>query len=676
MTRRSSRGDENMANLINGGHARPTVRLKGRRRDDMLTAIVVVAFVVAALWLGRQIFVPIAIAVLLSFVLAPAVLLLRRWRVNRVAAVLMVVLVTFVFIFGLGTILIRQVSDLAADLPRYQVTISQKITSMRDAATGSTFIERASEALRGIGEQIAKPRNEQTKTQEPGDEAPGQAAPAAPPVATPQPIPVEVHQPEPTPLQVIQSIASTLLEPLATTGIVMIFVVFILLQREDLRDRLIRLVGSSDLHRTTAAIDDAASRLSRYFLALTSLNASFGLVIGIGLSLIGVPSPVLWGIVAMIMRFVPYIGGFVAAFFPVVLAAAVDPGWTMMIWTIALFLILEPLVGHVFEPLLYGHSTGLSPIAVVIAATFWTWLWGPIGLLLATPLTVCLVVLGRHVERLQFLDVILSDAPPLTPTESFYQRMLAGHPSEAADQAEEYLRTKPLVAYYDEIAMPGLLLAQSDVRRGLLEESQQNQIRDTVREIVEDLEDNDLDPLTEEAEPVDIADRPVTAEARTATREPIPRLELSDLKAEFSGDTPVICISGRSPLDEAASNILAQLLRKHGIGARVEGPDVLSPGKIGRLNVDGVAMVCLSYLDADLSASHVRYAVRRIRRRLPNARLIACFWMQEADAPRESELCKVAGGDACATNLSRAVEKCVEAAQKERVVDGPRDAVA
>ncbi|MBX9738424.1 MAG: AI-2E family transporter [Beijerinckiaceae bacterium] len=666
-----------MANLTPSGHIRPTVRFKGRRRDDMLTALVLVAFVIAALWVGRQIFVPIAFAVLLSFVLAPAVLMLRRWRLNRVIAVLLVVVVTFSCIFGLGAVLVRQVSDLTAELPRYQVTINQKITSMREAASGSTFIERASDALRGIGEQIQRSSEKAAAKVERGDERPAPTVESPPATPAVQPIPVEVHQPSPTPIQTLQSIASTVLEPLATTGIVMIFVVFILMQREDLRDRLIRLAGASDLHRTTAAIDDAASRLSRYFLALTALNAGFGVVIGIGLSIIGVPSPILWGIVAMVMRFVPYIGAFVAGFFPVALAAAVDPGWSMALWTLALFVVLEPLVGHVFEPLLYGHSTGLSPIAVVISATFWTWLWGPIGLVLATPLTVCLVVMGRHVERLQFLDVILSDAPPLTPTESFYQRMLAGHPSEAADEAEEYLRTKPLVAYYEEIAMPGLLMAQADVRRGLLEESQQVQIRTTVREIVEDLDDNPLDPATDEAEPVDIADRPVTLDKAPATREPIVRLEPSDINEAFSSEAPILCISGRSPLDEAASSILAQLLAKHGLAARIVGPESLSPGQITHLPTEGVAMVCLSYLDADLSASHVRYAVRRIRRRFPKARLLACFWMPQADAAREGELCTIAGGDACATTLSRAIEACVEAAQKKETRDvAPHDAVA
>lgn len=648
-----------MTDLITSASARSKLRPRGRSNDDTLTTIVILAFVIAALYLGRQIFVPIAMAVLLSFVLAPAVLMLRKWRIKRVAAVLLVVLVAFTCIFGLGAILARQVSELATDLPRYQVTISQKIESARNAATGSSFIERASDALRGFGEQLSRKRAPETPPA--ATQSSPVAAPAQPEI---QPIPVEVHQPSPSPLEMIQTIAASVLEPLATTGIVAIFVIFILMQREDLRDRLIRLVGADDLHRTTAAIDDAARRLSRYFLVQTALNAGFGFIIGAGLSLIGVPSPILWGILAMIMRFVPYIGAFVAAICPIVLAAAVDPGWSMVLMTLGLFLVLEPILGQVIEPLLYGHSTGLSPIAVVVAATFWTWLWGPIGLLLSTPLTVCLVVLGRHVERLQFLDVILSDAPPLTPTESFYQRMLAGHPSEAADQAEEYLRTKPLASYYQEIAMPGLMMAQSDVRRGLLEEPQQLQIRDTVGEVIDDLADNPLYISAEDAKNGEGAEHEPATDALRTAFSPMPLLEQSDLAENFLGETPVLCISGRSPLDEAASAILAQLLGKHGIAARVEGPDVLSPGKITRLGTEGVALVCLSYLDADLSTAHVRYAVRRIRRRMPKAKLMACFWMTDGDDSRARDLCTISGADTCATTLSRAIELSVEAAQR------------
>src|ERR1019366_4675683 len=299
-----------------------------------------------------------------------------------------------------------------------------------------------------------------------------------------------VHQPAPVPFAIVQTIAGSALSPLETTFIVVVFVVFILLQREDLRNRFIRLVGSSDLQRTTLAMNDAAGRLSRFFLVQTLVNASFGVIIAVGLYFIGLPSPILWGIVAFLLRFVPYIGSFIAAGFPVALAAAIDPGWGIALETLALFLIVEPIIGQAVEPWLYGRNTGISPIAVVISATFWTWLWGTVGLVLSTPLTVCLVVLGRHVERLAFLDVIFGDAPPLTQIENFYQRMLAGDASEVVDQAERFLKTNSLIDYYDEVALQALLMAQVDLRRGVLDEQRQRRIKQTIDEVIEDLSDH------------------------------------------------------------------------------------------------------------------------------------------------------------------------------------------
>ena len=305
---------------------------------------------------------------------------------------------------------------------------------------------------------------------------------------------MEVLQPDPGALQSLQSLISPLLHPLATTGIIVIFVIFILLQREDLRNRLIRLAGSHDLQRTTAALDDAASRLSRLFLIQLLVNGSFGVVIGIGLWLIGVPSAILWGILAGVLRFVPYIGAFIAAAFPLALAVAVDPTWSMLLWTVALFVVVEPIVGHVIEPMVYGHSTGLSPVAVVASATFWTALWGPIGLVLATPLTVCLVVLGRHVERLEFLDVMFGDRPALSPPEIFYQRMLAGDPTEASEKAEEFLKERSLSSYYDEVALKGLQLAQADAQRGALDRERMVKIRDAVSEFAGNISEQEDRP--------------------------------------------------------------------------------------------------------------------------------------------------------------------------------------
>ena len=324
----------------------------------------------ATLYFGREIFVPVALAILLSFVLAPVVNLLQRIRIPRAVAVVSVVALAFAAIFGLGGLMATQLTQLAGDLPRYQSTMREKIQSFRGATAGSGTLERAADMLQDLSKELDKPK----------DTARASAGPLvrqASPTGAVQPVPVEVRQPDPGALESLRTVISPLIHPLATTGIIVIFVIFILLQREDLRNRFIRLAGSHDLQRTTAALDDAGSRLSRLFLIQLVVNAAFGLAIGLGLWLIGVPSAVLWGILAGVLRFVPYIGAFIAAAFPLALAAAVDPGWSMLLWTLALFLVIEPVVGHVVEPMVYGHSTGLSPVAVVVSATFWTALVGP-----------------------------------------------------------------------------------------------------------------------------------------------------------------------------------------------------------------------------------------------------------------------------------------------------------
>ena len=280
-----------------------------------------------------------------------------------------------------------------------------------------------------------------------------------------------VTQPAPSVLDIGKSVLEPMLYPLATAGIILVVTIFALLQKEDLRDRAIRLFGSGDLHRTTVAMDEAGRRLSRYFLTQLGLNASFGVIVGVGLYFIGVPNPLLWGILGALLRFVPYVGSWIAAALPIVLAAAVEPGWSMAIWTAVLYAVTELIMGQAVEPLVYGHSTGLSPIAVIIAAIFWTWIWGPIGLIISTPLTLCLVVLGRHIERLEPFDVLLGDRPALTPTEGLYQRMLAGDPDEAEEQAERYLADQPLSSYYDEVVLEALRLAANDILRGTLEGS-------------------------------------------------------------------------------------------------------------------------------------------------------------------------------------------------------------
>jgi len=616
-------------------------------------ATAILAFIIiTTLYFGREIFVPIALAILLSFVLAPLVGVLQRIRMPRGLAVVSVVILAFALIFAMGSLLATQLTQLAGDLPRYQSTISEKIQSFRETTAGRGTLERASGMLKDLSKELEKPK----------DAAAGTGSILSPKAPAPlTPVPVEVRQPDPSALESLQSLISPLLHPLATTGIIIIFVIFILLQREDLRNRLIRLAGSHDLQRTTAALDDAAGRLSRLFLIQLLLNGTFGVVIGLGLWLIGIPSAILWGILATVLRFVPYIGAAIAAAFPLALAVAVDPSWSMLLWTIALFLVVEPIVGHVIEPMVYGHSTGLSPVAVVASATFWTALWGPIGLVLATPLTVCLVVLGRHVERLEFLDVMFGDRPALTPPEIFYQRMLAGDPTEAAEKAEEFLKERSLSSYYDEVALKGLQLAQVDAERGALDDERLTKIRDAVDEFTNNLSDQDdrLPPKlrsTTDAE----ATSAVESVAEDAPYEDLPVLSKGELPSEWQSEYPVLCMAGRSFLDEAAAIMLGQLSTAHGLAARVEGAEALSTANIFRLETTGVAVVCLVYMDGS-GPAHMRYSVRRLRRKLPKATIILGCWMKDMDPAGLELLRDGAKADLVAASLGEAIKLCIEA---------------
>ena len=586
------------------------------KSGNPLTTVLVAAAIVTALYFGREVLLPMALAVLLSFVLAPPVRLLQRLYLPRFAAVTIVVLLAFGVIFGLGTLMFAQISQLAGDLPRYQSNLGEKIQTLRGATTASGTLEQASQVLRNLQKELDRPKNSKPVSPSASD------AGAAPD----RPIPVEVRQPDPGALQTLATLISPLIQPLATTGIILIFVVFILLQQQDLRNRLIRIAGSHDLQRTTLAMDDAGKRLSRLFLMQLALNSAFGLIIGLGLWAIGVPSAPLWGLLAMALRFVPYIGAIVAAIFPLIVATAVDPGWSMMLKTAALFLIVEPLIGHVIEPMVYGHSSGLSPVAVVVSAAFWTWLWGPIGLILATPLTMCLVVLGRHVERLKFLEVLLGDRPALSPSESAYQRMLAGDPIETTEQAQSFLKDRPLTDYYEQIMMGALRLAWADLQRGRLDQQEAERIRSTVSELVEDWK---VTPTRDARfrRPVASAKLKQVGEVVSAEASLSPEIN------RFEGT--VLCIPGLGPLDETVAMPLAQLLRREGISAAAKETETLTISKLFGLELKDVALICLCYLE-HATPAQLHYASRRLRRKAPGVPILVGIF-NETGQPIDSD---------------------------------------
>ena len=427
-----------------------------------------------------------------------------------------------------------QAAALAADVPHYVETVQNKVERLQALAT--TRLASITRLLGG-GERAAAPAARPALRPRGGTTE----AAALPGGGTQQqPLVVELATPKSSVLTVARAVIEPVLGPLETTVIVLIVAVFILMQREDLRDRFIRLFGSTDLHRTTIAMDDAGQRLSRYFVSQLGVNTCFGVVIGVGLGLIGVPSAALWGVLAGLLRFVPYVGPLLAAVAPLTLAAAVDPGWWTTIYVALLFAIIEPLTGYVVEPLLYGHSTGLSPMSVIVAAVFWTWIWGPVGLILSTPLTLCLVVMGRHVKSLEFFDVLLGDRPALSEVNRFYQRTIANDPDEALDQAEKMLADRSLVDYYDSVVLPGLRLAAADEARGTISRQRATEMTRSILAVIRDLEEH--------------VDAKHTGPSNQERRQTATGL--------------IACVAGRGPFDDVVSAMLAQLLAQRGVAAR------------------------------------------------------------------------------------------------------------
>ena len=625
------------------------------RSNNTVTTIFFVALIATFLYVAREVLIPIALAILLSFVLSPVVRLLERCHLPRGLSVVTVVLIAFGVIFALGSLLVSQVNQLAADLPSYRSTLSDKIKSVRGVAGGSGTLERASEVLKDLSKEIEAPKPDAS------------GATSRLPGLTSKPIPVEVRQPEASALQTFVALITPLVNPLAMTGIVVIFVIFILLQREDLRSRLIRLAGAHDLQKTTLAIDEAGYRLSRLLLAQLALNAGFGLIIGLGLWLIGVPSAPLWGILAMALRFVPYIGAVIAAILPLIVAAAVGEGWSMVLWTAAIFLIVEPLTGHVIEPMLYGHSTGLSPVAIVVSATFWTWLWGPIGLVLATPLTICLVVLGRHVERLEFLEVILGNEPALSPPQLLYQRLLAGDPVEVIDQAQEFLKEKSLIEYYDDVLLEGIRLAGLDARKGLLEEDRAVRIKQTVAEVLDDLSSHE-DMRAENSVP----DGDASKLLQLTKAEADPSLDATNALPEEWKEERVLCIPGIGQLDEAVALVVAQVLRKRGFRVRAEQAESLSVSRIFTLDTKGISAICVCYIES-ASAAQIGYAVRRLRRKVPHAFILIALLGNHSLGEETEQLRHTSNADAIDTTLTGVRECLVSHTKKAFNPRSPKD---
>jgi predicted PurR-regulated permease PerM len=594
-----------------------------------LVAIAVAAIVVATLYIAQDVLIPITFAVMLSFVLSPLVDLLRRIGLWRPAAVALTVVTALGAIGLIGTLLGRQAAALAADVPQYVEAVHSKAEGIQGLVTAriasvTWLLNRGSRpATVPVGPPGAASRG-------------GKSTAVLPPGSGTQQHPLVVEQitPESSVLQLALAVIQPVLRPLETTVIVLVVAVFILMQREDLRDRFIRLVGSTDLHRTTLAMDDVGQRLSRYFVSQLGVNTCFAVVIGVGLWLIGVPSAALCGALAGLLRFVPYVGPLMAAVAPLTLAAAVDPGWWTTIYVALLFVTVEPFTAYVVEPLLYGRSTGLSPMSVIVAAVFWTWIWGPVGLILSTPLTLCLVVMGRHVKSLEFFDVLLGDRPALSEVHRFYQRTLANDSDEALAQAEKMLADRSLVDYYDSVVLPALKLAAADEARGTISRMRAMELTRSIRAVISDLEEH-VDAKDTGASP------PVTT--------------------QVSGTGIIACVAGRGPFDDVVSTMLAQLLAQRGVASRKVPYTSVSREMVTQLDLSAVKVVTVSCLELDGEPAHLRYLIRRLRPRASHATIITGLWMQGEAVLHEPQVQKALGADRYVASLREALDTSLAA---------------
>jgi len=543
--------------------------------QDLVNGLVIFLAVCAVLYYGQQILIPIVLAILLSLLLAPCVRALQKLRVPKSVAVMSVVCIAFALLFAMTAVLATSLTNLAGDLPQYESNLREKARSLKFATSGGDTIEKAANVLKDLQTELQHPQ-QSSLTNNPSN----------------KPIPVEIREPNFGPLDPVISAVAILIHPLTQLGIVILMVVLILFNREDLRNRLVRLAGTGDIQRTTIALDEAGDRLSLLFTTQLLINGLTGAFIGIALAVIGIPGAILWGVLTAVMRFVPYVGIFMSAVFPIIIAAAIGDGWTLALMTVGIILVVEIAVGQVLEPLFFGKMTGLSTFAIVASAAFWATLWGPIGLILATPLTVGLLVIGRNIESLKFFDVLLGSEAVLTPDHVFYQRLLASDPIEAAEQADVFLKEDRLDDFLNDVAVPGLMLANYDHMRGVLSSERQTAIAHSFSEMLDEI--------------------------------------WVDGDSAVQKDVPVLLISAHGPLNFAATLAFSALLKTRGVSHQMLPEGVITPGKFPEIDMSDVGFVCLCYLTAPSEAKH-SYVLRRISPLVKDARVISVAWSGSAD---------------------------------------------
>jgi predicted PurR-regulated permease PerM len=578
---------------------------------DRAITIVASGTVLALLYFGRDVLIPITLALLLSLLMAPLVRLLRKIGLGHGFSVLIAVLALALFVVGLATSVGSQVVHMARSFPQYEATIDTKVRTLRAMSLGRMAVMQgeAGKVMSQFGDaETAVPATLDARQEL---------------VSSNHLVPVEVHAAPASPMEVVARVFSSVWTPLETAGIVLVVLIFVLLEHEALRDRFIRLAGGADLRATTVAINDASERLSRFFVSQFAVNCGVGVLIFIGLKIIGLPNAPLWATLTVVMRFVPYVGVWLVAVLATVLAAAVSPGWSLMLMTIGWYALVELIVAELVEPQLYGHNTGLSPLAVVVAAIFWSWLWGPIGLVVSTPLTLCLVVAGRHVKALSLLDILLGDMPALTMPQRFYQRALSGDSDEIIASARVFLKRRTFAAYCDVVLLPALQLGWNDLSHRAIAPTQQVKLRSAIVRVIESLGSETRKASRWKQRTSVLSDSSVGL---------ILRQRREGVSGRWQGPLAVapgsivLCVEIGGPLDDLVAEILARILRDLNIDARhlsVEDMDAYEAEPHPEATPDSVSMVYIVSALPSKEWERGDNMAADMRRRFPEACLIS-----------------------------------------------------
>ncbi|HMO84305.1 MAG TPA: AI-2E family transporter [Lacipirellulaceae bacterium] len=615
-----------------------------RRASSGLFTLAAIVTSVAALYVAREILLPFALAVLLSFLLAPLADRLEARGVWRVPAVVTVVSIAVTCLGLLGWIVTSQLIELSGNMEKYRANIVAKVREISNQSSIFSGVTKTIEQIReevvgpdAAGDEIAADNIPSGDAEQPLPSRGRSARPTASRLGEFQQTelpPVRVVALPPSPLSQVQAWLGPLVAPLTAAGMVVVLVLFMLLQREDQRNRLIRLFGVANIHATTEALTDVVERVSQYLRMQFLINAGYGLSAGLGLSIIGVPSAIMFGVLCFALRFLPYIGPWIAAAMPLAVSAAVSEGWTQPLIVIGMFIVLELIVNNVAEPLLYGSSIGVSGIGVIVAAIFWTWIWGPVGLVMAMPLTVCLVVMARYIPALRFVAILLGDQPSLTTEERIYQRMLAFDEEEVQELAAAHLADHNPTEFYDDVLLPALRLAERDRHAGFLTEEQEDAVQEAARDLISQL------PTDGRYEDY---------------REP---------------GTRALCIPLRDEADKTAALMLQKLLGIHGVELRASAVGALTSELVESVESMEVDLVIVSVLPP-LASRDSRLLCRKLRSRYPTLPIIVGYWDAQA-SPESRRLLSAKADGEIVTSLAEAVERSrAIASRKTKAVPAP-----